>query len=149
MARRPPPLHYAFTVEWPAQDQGEHRQAAQEAAHLQLAQVIRQHQELEAELRGDLYRPGAPAWRPLIIERMRTIDWVGQVQLTLEAYPSFGLFSLATELGDLVWPEDPAVVEPGWAVLHLVRRGFEPVTVWRGADEVELWRRTRLTDPAP
>lgn len=139
-----PPLRYAVTLEWSAEAPFVARRLAQEAARIELAQAVRRHQEIEAQLRGSTYAAGSPAWRTLFASSLASTA-AGE-EWTLEAFPALALFGLATELGDLVWPGDPSLLEPAWVPRRLARRGFDRVLVGPAGGEYELWRRTRLTD---
>lgn len=139
-----PPLRYAVTIEWSAEAPFVQRRLAQEAARAELAQAVRRHQALEAQLRGPTYRADSPAWRTLFVSSITpTVD--GE-EWMLEAFPALALFGLATELGDLVWPEVLPARQASWAPRRLARRGFDPVYVGPAGGEYELWHRTRLTD---
>ncbi len=135
------PLRYAVTLEWSSEAPFVAKRLAQEAARVELAQAVRRHQEIEAQLRGPIYRADSPAWRTMFVSSS-TSTTDGE-EWTLEAFPALALFQLATELGDLVWPGEPL---PGGTSDHLLRRGFERVQVGPSGNTFYLWRRTRLTE---
>lgn len=120
------------------------RDLVQKNAKLVLNLAIRHHQAVEAKLRGQCYGVTSPAWRILIVDRLESSLEHGQVLYTIEAYPCLSLFAHATELGDLVWPEELPSEQPSWVVAHLFRRGFEPIYTRQGYEEFEVWRRVTL-----